>query len=162
MGPRTETLAWPVLLVLWSSVALLVVIAAVTMGSIAGYIVLASAVVTAVLALFLSAIRVHIRSDGLVAKAAIGIPRFVVPAEAMQCVSVRDVAALREYGGWGLRVGTRGDTGLIMRSGPALEIHKHDGSTLTISHSRADQAAREIEQRFSVPFRAEGEATEQT
>lgn len=161
MRPRTEILAWPALVLLWSCVALLLVIAALTMGSIAGYIVLAVAILTAVLAIPFSAIRVHVRDDGLLARSPVGVPRFFVPAESMERVSVRDVSALREYGGWGLRFRSTRDTGLIMRSGSALVVHQRGGSSLTIGLAPAEQAAREIEQRFSVPFAAEGEAPEQ-
>jgi hypothetical protein len=51
------------------------------------------------------------------------------------------VEAIGTFGGWGLRWAGRGRIGIITRSGPALEVRRHDGSSLVITVDDAAAAA---------------------
>ena len=84
---------------------------------------------------------VRIDSRGLVARSVLGVPRFTVPigdVEAAASVAVRPTSG---FGGWGLRWGGKGRLGIILGSGPALEVRKKSGGALVITTADSERAA---------------------
>jgi len=77
----------------------------------------------------------HIVVDrrGLRATGLFGYPRIAVSAESVLSTSVVEVRGLREFGGWGLRVDARGRVGLIVRSGPAIQVERVGKQPLVIT-----------------------------
>ena len=85
--------------------------------------------------------RMRISRSGLFLRAAGGFPRFTVPIEEITGASVVDVQALAEFGGWGVRFGKGGRTGVILRSGEALEVARTSGRALVVTVDDAATAA---------------------
>ncbi len=81
--------------------------------------------------LMLGALRVVINRREVRISAWPGWPRVVIPAESIERADVVEVRAIRDYGGWGYRLGVRGalagTKGFILRSGSALRIGRVDG-----------------------------------
>jgi hypothetical protein len=86
--------------------------------------------------------RVTVDERGFVARSVFGYPRFVIPMAQVRSARTVTTAAIRDFGGYGIRWGGRGRFGVITRSGEALEITRHNGSSLTVTVSHADVAAR--------------------
>ncbi|TBN57057.1 DUF1648 domain-containing protein [Glaciihabitans arcticus] len=101
------------------------------------------AVVSLVLVLSFASLnwRLRIGRDGVRLRAAGGYPRFTVPIDEIAAASVVDVQAMAEFGGWGIRFGAGGRTGVILRSGEALEITRHTGRSLVVTVDDAATAA---------------------
>ncbi|MCF8571364.1 DUF1648 domain-containing protein [Gordonia sp. HY002] len=83
---------------------------------------------------------VRIDSSGLTLRSIAGIPRWHVPADDIEDVSVIDIRAIGDFGGYGIRL-ARGRTGIVLRSGPAVLITRVDGRPLVITLSDAATAA---------------------
>ncbi len=89
----------------------------------------------------LSRFTTRIDGTGLTVRAA-GLALLHVPVE--QIIAVRPidhVDALWEFGGWGLRVDVHGRTGVVSRSGPAVEVERADGSKVVVTLPEAELAA---------------------
>lgn len=70
---------------------------------------------------------------GLVARARLPRPRILVPVEEVESAVVVRVNPLREFGGWGLRMGLDGRVGLVLRSGEALEVTRTGGRRVLVT-----------------------------
>ena len=77
--------------------------------------------------------RVVIDRRGLTVTGALGFPRFHIPLENVVAATVIDVNAMREFGGWGIRVGRSGDWGVIVRSGEAIEVERKRGAPFLVT-----------------------------
>lgn len=85
--------------------------------------------------------RVRVDRDGVVARAAIGWPRFSVPIDDVAAVAVGDVDGFAEFGGWGIRKAP-GAFGIVLRNGDALSIERRDGRRFVVTvDDDADTAA---------------------
>lgn len=129
----------------WSLVgALLLVVGAAVLvvflgaGNAIVILVAAALVVLAVFTTFYWTIRID--SSGVVARGVLGVPTFRVPAGEIAGASVIDVAAIAEYGGWGIRLGAA-KPAIVLQSGPALEVRRIDGSKLVVTVTDAATAA---------------------
>lgn len=67
-----------------------------------------------------------------------------VPLDRIVSADVTAVRALSQFGGWGYRLGSGGTSGLILRSGEALQVTRADGSVLVVTVDDARQAAGRI------------------
>ena len=85
--------------------------------------------------------RVRLTGAGLRVSSVLGLPRFFVPTGDVVEARVVEVAALAQYGGWGLRGGHGRRTGVILRSGEALEVQRRSGRTLVVTVGDASTAA---------------------
>jgi hypothetical protein len=81
---------------------------------------------------------VRVDSTGLTIRSAIGWPRVGVPLEEVVRADVIQVRPLRDYGGWGLRVGRGGRVGVILRSGEAIVVQRTGGRSVAVT---VDEAA---------------------
>ncbi|MBL0887384.1 DUF1648 domain-containing protein [Myceligenerans indicum] len=123
----------------------------VAVGSIAVTTVLAVATQTwvmltvpALLVLLLAAMltfTVRVDATGLTVRSALGWPRTHLPADEVERADRAQVRAFAEFGGWGWRVGRGGRTGVVLRSGDALEVRQTNGRAFVVTVDGADQAA---------------------
>ena len=77
--------------------------------------------------------RVVIDRRGLTVTGLFGFPRFHIPLEHVVAASVIDVNAMREFAGWGIRVGRTGSWGVIARSGEAIEVQRTHGTPFVVT-----------------------------
>jgi len=84
---------------------------------------------------------VTIDSRGIRVVSALGFPRFVIALADIESGVVTAVPPIGHFGGWGLRWGGRGRTGIILRSGEALQVKRTNGRALVVTVSRAATAA---------------------
>ncbi len=95
----------------------------------------------AVLVVSMSSFRVEVGAAGLSVRSVLGWPRFHVPlAEVAEAVVVT-VSPMREFGGWGVRIGRDGRFGVVLRSGPALEVLRGDDTRFVVTVDDAEGAA---------------------
>ncbi len=81
----------------------------------------------------LSSWTVTVDARGLVARARLPRPRVVVPLAEVEHAEVVQVHPLREFGGWGLRMGIDGRVGVILRGGEALEVTRTGGRRVAVT-----------------------------
>lgn len=123
-------------IVLTAALALMVVLTLVT--ALAGGPAQASwilALVTLVLAaVVVTTLAFHVRVDGsgLTVNSVVGVPRVHIPLSDIARVEAIDVNPMGEFGGWGLRWGP-GGWGVVLRSGPALRVHRTNGRVFTVT-----------------------------
>jgi hypothetical protein len=131
----SSTIARPALIAV--TVASLVISAAAVVVWLSGDAVAAAiatfvAVVVVALAITTTAFRVRIDDSGLTVTSVAGIPRFHVPTDDVVSVAVRDVTPMGEFGGWGMR-SVPGRFGVVMRTGPGLDIERRSGRRFVVT-----------------------------
>jgi hypothetical protein len=92
-----------------------------------------------VLSSFAWTIRVDAR--GVRMRSSLGIPTINVPLANIESAEVVDVQAISQYGGFGVRYGLNGRFGVILRSGEALEILRHNRRSVVVTVDDAASAA---------------------
>ncbi len=86
--------------------------------------------------------RATVSPDGLSVHGFPGWPVFRVPLSAVDSVSVPEVSPAGEFGGWGVRLGAGRRWGVILNSGPAIEVTRTDGKrTFVVTVPDADTGA---------------------
>ncbi|KRF45923.1 hypothetical protein ASH01_09105 [Terrabacter sp. Soil811] len=93
----------------------------------------------ALLALTLSA-RVTVDASGLRVSSA-GLSWSRVPLERVASAGTTTVSPLREFGGWGWRIGVDGRRGYVTRAGEALVVHRVGEPDVVVTVDDADEAA---------------------
>ncbi len=93
----------------------------------------------AVAAMFAFTVRVD--ATGLTVRSVLGWPRTHVPADEIERARVSRVSPLRDFGGWGWRVGAGGRTGVVLRAGESLEVERTGGRGLVVTVDDAATAA---------------------
>lgn len=88
--------------------------------------------VVGLLSLTLAA-RVTVDRRGLTVRAIGGVPLARVPLADIERVSVVHVDAPGQFGGWGVRFDGRGRRGIVLRSGPAIEVARRAGATVVVT-----------------------------
>ena len=81
----------------------------------------------------LSSWTVTVDARGLVARARLPRPRVVVPLAEVEHAEVVQVSPLREFGGWGLRMGLDGRVGVVLRGGESLEVTRTGGRRVVVT-----------------------------
>jgi hypothetical protein len=84
--------------------------------------------------------RVTIDRRGLRLRGLLGWPRARIPLDDIRSVAVVQVNPTADFGGWGWRW-ARGRSGLIMRSGEAIEVRRGDGRRFTVTVDDAETAS---------------------
>jgi hypothetical protein len=84
--------------------------------------------------------RVTVDARGLRVRSAFGVPRFSIAASDVLEARVTPVDPLREFGGWGIRIGG-GTWGVVMRKGEALEVVRDGRSSFVVTVDDAETAA---------------------
>ncbi|MDT0266272.1 DUF1648 domain-containing protein [Streptomyces sp. DSM 44915] len=95
----------------------------------------------AVLTGVLATVRVTVDAGGLrVAPPLLSRPRLTVPLARIESAEVRRVSPVADFGGWGYRV-RPGATGLVLRSGEALQVRRAGGRAFVVTVDDAHTAA---------------------
>lgn len=78
---------------------------------------------------------------GLTVRSAVGWPSFTVPVAEIVSVRAVHVDAVAEFGGWGFRWDGAGRSGVIVRSGDAIEVERTSGKRFVVTVPDAATAA---------------------
>ncbi|MBN9607124.1 MAG: DUF1648 domain-containing protein [Actinomycetales bacterium] len=84
---------------------------------------------------------VRIDESGVVVRGGLGLPSWTIRAVDVASTAATRVEALSDFGGWGVRFGTGRRTGVVTRSGEALEIRRRSGRALVVTIDDAETAA---------------------
>ena len=87
------------------------------------------------------AVRVWVDERGLTVRSPLGWPTWRVPLAEVAAAAAVDVHPLRDFGGWGYRLGRGGRSGVVLRRGPALEVTRGDGRRFAVTVDGAAEAA---------------------
>ena len=85
--------------------------------------------------------RVRVSAAGFTVRSLLGLPRFSVPIDQIESARVTQVTPLGDFGGWGVRFGSHGRLGVVVRAGEALEVSRLTGRTIVVTVSDARSAA---------------------
>ncbi|MCZ2813747.1 hypothetical protein O2W15_20140 [Modestobacter sp. VKM Ac-2979] len=94
-----------------------------------------------VVGLLFGSARVWVDERGLTVRSPLGRPAWQVPLADIAEATVVDVRPLREFGGWGYRVGRDGRRAVVLRGGAAVEVVQGDGRRFAVTVPGARQAA---------------------
>jgi len=78
---------------------------------------------------------------GLVARGLLGWPTLRVPLDEVVAARATTVRPLKDFGGWGYRVGRGGRTGIVLRSGEALEVERSGDRVVVVTVDDAGTGA---------------------
>lgn len=111
------------------------VLFAVVIGAISGLWWFAGVLGVVLAALLVTVLRwtVTVDATGLTARSLLRRPSLRVPIDEVEHAAVVDVDPLREFGGWGLRIGRDGRTGVVLRRGTAIEVHRGGGAVVVVT-----------------------------
>jgi len=98
------------------------------------------AVVLAVMLGTMFVFRVSVDERGLTVRSALGWPRLVVPLDEVEQSRVVQVRPVAEFGGWGYRLGRGGRTGIVLRTGPGVEVERTGGRSYVVTVDDAERA----------------------
>jgi hypothetical protein len=84
---------------------------------------------------------VRVDRTGLTVRSSVGWPRTRVPLDELVRADVTQVSPVREFGGWGWRVGRNGRIGIVMRRGEALLVERTGGRSIVVTADDAATAA---------------------
>jgi hypothetical protein len=87
----------------------------------------------AVLFAAMLAFTVRVDATGLTVRSILGRPGTHIPADEVERASVTEVRALRQFGGWGWRVGRGGRVGVVLRSGEGLLVERSGGRSFVVT-----------------------------
>lgn len=88
--------------------------------------------------------RVQIDRTGLRLSAVLGWPRYRVPVGTITRADVVEIDPMREFGGWGVRVGRGGrggSLGFVTRRGEGIAVERSGAATVVVTVDGAEQAA---------------------
>jgi len=114
-----------------------------TMGTLTQMWWLSGVLVVGLALILLGALRwtVTVDATGLSVRSVVGL-RVHVPLDEVEGAAVTHVAPIRQFGGWGLRVGVRGATGVITRKGEAIDVTRtgHRRTVVTVDDAATGAA----------------------
>lgn len=115
------------------------VVGALAFGAVVGVatqVWLFTGVLTVVLGLLLVTMlrwTVTVDHAGLTARSLLRRPRFHVPLDEVELAEVVQVRPLAEFGGYGLRVGLDGRTGVVLHRGEAIQVRRTGGRVVVVT-----------------------------
>lgn len=77
--------------------------------------------------------QVVVDHTGLTVRPLISRPRTRVPLDEVVSAEVTAVSPLKDFGGWGYRVGSEGRVGVVVRTGEAICVHQTGGRALVVT-----------------------------
>jgi len=89
--------------------------------------------------------RVRAGAGGLSVRSQLGFPRLQVPLEEITSVRAIECHPFAEFGGVGWRVGLDGRTGIVLRSGPAIEVSRRTKGAVVVTVVGAETAAATLQ-----------------
>lgn len=113
----------------------------VAVDAVAGWILVATAVVLILLMLATSVFHVRADSAGLHVRGALGWPRYEIPAAEIASVRAVAVNPFGEFGGWGIRWGVDGRFGVVLRTGEGIEVTRKNGKIMVVTVDDATTCA---------------------
>jgi hypothetical protein len=139
----SERVAWSsairatpiVTVVIGAAIALVVaavIITIVLAGSLAA-IPAAVLVLLVLLAVGTSYWRVSVDRRGFMVRSVLGWPSVVIPMDGIRSVHVVEVNPTADFGGWGYRWAGHGRSGIVMRSGAAIEVTRISGKRFVVT-----------------------------
>jgi hypothetical protein len=134
----TGAAASPMAMVLGLAAAVLV-LALVLLSQFWGLLVVVVLVVALIAAMSSAVVRVD--GGGVTIRSSLGWPRTHVPLDEIVRADVTDVRPLRDFGGWGWRVGRKGRVGIVLRRGEALLVERTGGRSVVVTVDGAATAA---------------------
>lgn len=81
----------------------------------------------------LTAFVIRVDRTGLTVRSVIGWPRYRVPLDEVVRADVTQVLPVKEFGGWGWRVGRDGRVGVVLRKGEALLVERTGGRSIVVT-----------------------------
>lgn len=112
-----------------------------------GLVILPICLLVAMFVVLLSVVTIRIDEERVTARLLLGLTIVDVPLSDLEHVSIREVRALREFAGWGVRHSARHGHGVVLRSGSALILHGRSGQRAVLAVRNAHAAAHELERR---------------
>ena len=103
-------------------------------------VLIIDAIVAAALVM-LTTFVVRVDRMGLTVRSAVGFPRYRVPLDEVVRAGVTQVSPVKNYGGWGWRVGRDGRVGVVLRKGEALLVERTGGRSIAVTVDGAATAA---------------------
>ncbi|MGC4804891.1 DUF1648 domain-containing protein [Micromonospora sp. DT233] len=104
-----------------------------------GLLIVAALLVGLFVVMFAFTVRVD--ETGLLVRSSTGWPRTRVPLDEVLRASVVQVRPVREFGGWGWRVGRGGRLGIVLRAGEGLLVERTGGRSVVVTVAGAGTAA---------------------
>lgn len=89
--------------------------------------------------------RVRAGGEGLTVRSHIGFPRVHVPLDEIVTVRAVECHPFGEFGGFGWRIGLDGRTGIVLRTGSAIEVERRDKRTLVVTVDGAEVGAATLQ-----------------
>lgn len=89
--------------------------------------------------------RVRAGADGLIVRSQLGFPRLHVHLNEITSVRAIECHPFAEFGGMGWRVGLDGRTGIVLRTGPAIEIRRRGKGAVVVTLDGAETAAATLQ-----------------
>ncbi len=90
----------------------------------------------------MSRFTVRVDAAGLAVHGAFGWPSLVIPADEILDAGTTEVSPLRDFGGWGYRVGRDGAIGIVVRTGEAIDVERTGGRRAVVTVDGAAEGAR--------------------
>ncbi|WP_341394904.1 DUF1648 domain-containing protein [Arthrobacter sp. G119Y2] len=87
-----------------------------------------------------TAYRVRVDERGLTVTSIAGFPRFFIPLDEVRDAEAVAVVPAAEFGGWGLRW-VPGRFGVVVRTGPALQVNRRSGRQFVVTVDDAETGA---------------------
>lgn len=84
---------------------------------------------------------IRVDGTGFSARSAMGAPRFHYALSEIEGAAVTSVNPTRDFGGWGIRSIGGGRTGIVVRSGEAIEVQRAGGRVLVVTVDDAERGA---------------------
>ncbi|MEV7329666.1 DUF1648 domain-containing protein [Micromonospora sp. NPDC093244] len=121
------------------AVSIVVLVTLAVISGVWALLIVAALLVAVFAAMFAFTVRVD--ETGLLIRSSAGWPRTRVPLDEVLRASVVQVHPLREFGGWGWRVGRGGRVGIVLRSGDGLLVERTGGRSVVVTVADAGTAA---------------------
>ena len=140
---RTTTMAPPAMIAVIAAVSLITALAVgFALIGVAVWMLMAGvAVLLATLAATTFVFRVRVSEQGLRVASSVGVPRWTIPLADIAGVDVVEVHPMSQFGGWGIRIGVDGRLGVVLHSGPAIQVTRVDGRRFAVTVDDAPTGA---------------------
>ena len=138
---KMQYLSLPTSLTLWGSTLATAILAVVFWDLSVGFILLPAAIIIALITVSMSAFIVKIDDHGIAVNSIVGFPKYWFSRSDIVRASSQNVSPIRDFGGWGVRLGGRTQKGVILKKGPALFLDMKDGSSFAVTLENADLAS---------------------
>lgn len=89
----------------------------------------------------MAAVQVRVDADGVTIRSALGWPRLLIPLDEIVRADMAQARPVRDFGGWGWRVGRAGRVGVVLRSGAALLVQRTGDRSVVVTVDDARTAA---------------------